>query len=73
MTNMPSPCRQTDLVYGFAIGALSVAEANELSSHLATCAQCSGELDALRPVIASFVGWPSDVLRPSRFIVGTAL
>ena len=65
MTSTPSACHQTDLVHGFAIGALSATEANEFASHLVTCAQCSGELDALRPVIASFVGWPSDVLRPS--------
>jgi anti-sigma factor ChrR (cupin superfamily) len=65
MIGKPSTCQQADLVYGFAVGALSATEAKDFASHLATCAKCSKELDTLRPVIASFVGWPSDVLRPS--------
>jgi anti-sigma factor ChrR (cupin superfamily) len=65
MSSRPSACEHADLVYGFAVGALSAAEAKNFASHLATCATCRTELDALRPVIASFVGWPSDVLRPS--------
>jgi anti-sigma factor ChrR (cupin superfamily) len=65
MSSTPSACQQADFVYGFAVGALSATEAKEFASHLATCAKCSAELDTLRPVIASFVGWPSDVLRPS--------
>jgi anti-sigma factor ChrR (cupin superfamily) len=65
MSSTPSDCRHADLVYGFAVGALSATEAGNFASHLATCAKCSTELDTLRPVIASFVGWPSDVMRPS--------
>lgn len=65
MTNAPLACLESDLVYGFAVGALSAAEAKKFASHLTTCADCRGELDTLRPVIASFVGWPSDILRPS--------
>jgi anti-sigma factor ChrR (cupin superfamily) len=65
MSSAASDCRQTELVYGFAIGALSATEAKNFASHLATCATCRSELDALRPVIASFVNWPSDILRPS--------
>lgn len=65
MTGTPSACQQTDLVYGFAVGALTAKEANDFASHLATCTTCRGELNTLRPVIASFIGWPSDVLRPS--------
>jgi anti-sigma factor ChrR (cupin superfamily) len=58
-------CHQADTVYGFAVGALDASEARTFAAHLATCAECRRDLDALRPVIASFVGWPSDVLRPS--------
>ena len=65
MTSTRLVCHQADLVPGFAIGALSSTEAEKFAVHLATCAACRGELDTLRPVIASFVGWPSDVLRPS--------
>jgi anti-sigma factor ChrR (cupin superfamily) len=65
MSSKPSACDQADLVYGFAVGALSATEAKNFAAHLAACAQCSAELDTLRPVIASFVAWPSDVLRPS--------
>ncbi len=65
MSSRPSTCQQTDLVYGFAVGALSAPEAKDFAVHLATCANCRADLDTLRPVIASFVGWPSDVLRPS--------
>jgi anti-sigma factor ChrR (cupin superfamily) len=65
MISKTSICQQADLVYGFAVGALSVTEARDFASHLAVCTTCSTEVNALRPVIASFVGWPSDVLRPS--------
>ena len=65
MSSRPSACQQADLVYGFAVGALSAPEAKDFAVHLATCANCRTELDTLRPVMASFVGWPSDVLRPS--------
>jgi anti-sigma factor ChrR (cupin superfamily) len=65
MNSSVSACERADLVYGFAIGALSAAEAKPFAAHLATCAKCRTELDTLRPVIASFVGWPSDVMRPS--------
>ena len=65
MSSRPSACQQADLVHGFAVGALSAPEAKDFAVHLATCANCRTELDTLRPVIASFVGWPSDVLRPS--------
>jgi hypothetical protein len=34
------------------------------SAHL-SCAECQQELQTLRPVVESFVSWPTDVLRPS--------
>jgi anti-sigma factor ChrR (cupin superfamily) len=52
-------------VYGFVIGALSVAEAAQFTPHLAECESCRSDVEALKPVMASFVHWPSDVLRPS--------
>jgi anti-sigma factor ChrR (cupin superfamily) len=65
MNTKRSGCHHADLVYGFAVGALSATEAEDFATHLAACAECRTELDTLRPVIASFIGWPSDVLRPS--------
>jgi anti-sigma factor ChrR (cupin superfamily) len=65
MSTKRPACHHADLVYGFAVGALSATEAKDFASHLAGCADCRTELDTLRPVIASFVGWPSDIMRPS--------
>ncbi len=61
----PERCSQSELVYDFAIGALRAGEAIPFSAHLALCAVCRAELAVLRPVVASFVGWPMDVLRPT--------
>ena len=33
-------------------------------AHLATCSQCRSELEELRGVTASFVFWPTNVMRP---------
>jgi anti-sigma factor ChrR (cupin superfamily) len=37
-----------------------------MEAHLATCADCRRELQALTPVVESFDAWPTDVLRPAR-------
>lgn len=60
-----STCIYAEQVYGFAVGALSAPEAVHFASHLAECASCRADVEALRPVMASFLDWPSDVLRPS--------
>jgi len=65
VTSSPSACPFAEQVYGFSVGALPAAEAAELASHLAVCERCRDSLEALRPVVASFVDWPADVLRPS--------
>jgi anti-sigma factor ChrR (cupin superfamily) len=36
-----------------------------VEAHLSSCAQCRRELETLRPLIDSFVAWPTDVLRPA--------
>src|SRR4029450_7496755 len=43
-------------------------EAQFVEFHVAECTDCRDELDALRPLIASFVSWPTDVLRPSLLV-----
>jgi anti-sigma factor ChrR (cupin superfamily) len=66
MSGTPAPdCIYAEHVYGFVIGALSAAEAAQFAPHLAECASCRSDVEALRPIMASFVHWPSDVLRPS--------
>ena len=58
-------CICAEQVYGFAIGALSGTEAAQFAVHLAECKSCRSDVEALRRICASFVHWPSDVLRPS--------
>jgi anti-sigma factor ChrR (cupin superfamily) len=41
-----------------------------LEAHLSSCWQCRRELALLRPVVDSFVSWPTDVLRPSASLQG---
>jgi anti-sigma factor ChrR (cupin superfamily) len=47
-----------------ALGALPADEVSAVEAQIAACAECRTELDALRPIIGSFVSWPTDVLRP---------
>jgi anti-sigma factor ChrR (cupin superfamily) len=55
----------SELVFLSAVGALPPNEVPVLEAHLATCAACRQEMEALRPIVESFVSWPTDVLRPS--------
>ena len=48
----------------YAMQALSATEVSVFELHLATCAECRREIRTLRPIIRSFVSWPTDVLRP---------
>ena len=59
-----SGCNQSAQVSAYLVHALPPDEAAAVEAHIASCAQCREELEALRPVIESFVFWPSDVLRP---------
>ena len=59
------PCDQLESVSLYALEALPSGERLTVEAHLSECAECRGELDALRPVIDAFVSWPTDVLRPS--------
>ena len=58
-------CEKAELVSAYAIEALPRSEVPAVESHLASCAECRREFEALRPVVQSFVSWPTDVLRPS--------
>jgi anti-sigma factor ChrR (cupin superfamily) len=56
---------ESELLCLYTIGALSSSEVPALEAHISACAECQKELETLRPVVASFVSWPTDVLRPS--------
>src|SRR5690349_16934223 len=48
----------------YALQALPADELPAVEAQIAACAECRQELEALSPVIGSFVSWPTDVLRP---------
>jgi anti-sigma factor ChrR (cupin superfamily) len=54
-----------ELVSLYAVDALPEADIPVVEAHLAGCAECRSELEALRSVVDAFVTWPTDVLRPA--------
>ena len=48
----------------YALQALPAEELPGVEAQIAACVECREELDALHPLIDSFVSWPTDVLRP---------
>jgi anti-sigma factor ChrR (cupin superfamily) len=71
MNSSPERCSQSELVFLYALQALSASEVPALETHLAACPDCRRELDTLGPTIDSLVSWPTDVLRPSRSLWGS--
>jgi anti-sigma factor ChrR (cupin superfamily) len=65
----PSPnlnrCERAELVCAYAAQALAAGEFAADEAHIASCPDCQRELEGLRPVVDSFVSWPTDVLRPT--------
>lgn len=60
-----SRCDQAELVPLYALHALPATESCLLEAHLANCAECQQTMEALHPVVDSFIAWPTDILRPS--------
>jgi len=58
-------CNQLELVSAYVMQALAPGEVGPVEAHIASCSHCRQELEMLRPVAASFVSWPTNVLRPS--------
>jgi anti-sigma factor ChrR (cupin superfamily) len=58
------PCGQVELVSAYALRALPAHEVPGVEAHIAACPDCREELATLRPIVDSFVTWPTDVLRP---------
>jgi len=57
-------CGQTEATCAYALQVLPASEVTEAEAHIASCPDCQRELKSLRPVVDSFVAWPTDVLRP---------
>jgi hypothetical protein len=53
-----------DLVFLSALQALPQREIAPFEAQISSCEECRQELETLRPIVRSFVGWSSDVLRP---------
>jgi anti-sigma factor ChrR (cupin superfamily) len=52
-------------VFLYALQALPSSEIPVVEARIAACTECGQELETLRPVVDSFVAWPTEVLRPS--------
>lgn len=48
----------------YMFGMMPPSEVAALEAHVARCDACQREVERLRPLQDSFVGWPTDVLRP---------
>ena len=54
-----------DLVVLFALQALPPREIASVEAQVSSCEDCQQEIETLRPIVHSFVGWSTDVLRPA--------
>lgn len=62
--------KHLDLVFLFALQALSPREMAAAEAQISSCQDCRKEIETLRPIIRSFVGWSTDVLRPAESLWG---
>jgi len=59
-----------DLVFQFALQCLSPREMASVEAQILSCEECRQEIETLRPIVRSFVGWSTDVLRPAESLWG---
>jgi quercetin dioxygenase-like cupin family protein len=59
-----------DLVFLFALQCLSPREMDSVEAQILSCDDCRQEIETLRPIVRSFVGWSTDVLRPAESLWG---
>lgn len=49
----------------YVLQALPADEVLEAERQISSCPDCQREIETLRPVVNSFVGWSTDILRPT--------
>jgi quercetin dioxygenase-like cupin family protein len=54
-----------DLLFLFVLQALPPHEMASVEVEISSCEACRQEIETLRPIVRSFVGWSTDVLRPA--------
>jgi anti-sigma factor ChrR (cupin superfamily) len=59
-----------DLVFLYALQALPPRETASVEAQISLCEGCRQEIETLRPIVRSFVGWSTDVLRPAESLWG---
>jgi anti-sigma factor ChrR (cupin superfamily) len=52
------------VVCAYAVGAVPPAEVAAVEAHINSCPDCQRDLARLRPIIESYVAWPTGVLHP---------
>jgi quercetin dioxygenase-like cupin family protein len=67
MNSKPGTHREEhlDLLFLFALRALPASETASVEAQISSCEDCRQELETLRPIVRSFAGWSTDVLRPA--------
>src|SRR5581483_1035864 len=68
MNSKPSTHRQEhlDRVFLYVVQALPAQEMASAEAQISSCEDCRQEVESLRPVVQSFVGWSAaEVLRPA--------
>jgi quercetin dioxygenase-like cupin family protein len=70
----PTPSKHSeehlDFVFLFALQCLSPTEMASVEAQILSCKDCQQEIETLRPIVTSFVGWSTDVLRPAESLWG---
>lgn len=59
-----------DLLVLFALQALPAHEIPSVEAQISSCEDCQQEMETFRPIVRSFVGWSTDVLRPAESLWG---
>jgi hypothetical protein len=54
-----------DLVVLYILQALPRREIASVGAQISSCEGCRQEIETLRPIVRSFAGWSTDILRPS--------
>ena len=65
MTLQRNRCEHSEATCTYAMQALPGSEVSAAEAHIASCPDCQRELERLRPVVDTFVSWPTDLLRPT--------